>query len=229
VVSITSPANGAANLQGTVTVTASASDDKALSKAEFYVNGALKDTKNISGTQTNASFSWNTSGLSNGSYSLTVKVYDSIAQTGEHSISVAVGEGMLQIGAGAHTITIKAYDNNSQVTVKTVNFSVGVVNPEIAILSPAGGTFQKPNPIAVTGTSKSASKIEVKLVGASSGSVYSSVTLQKADFPAGLESWSASLATGSIYMSGGYKITAQAFDAAGNSTSVQSVSITVNK
>ncbi|MBN1206277.1 MAG: S8 family serine peptidase [Myxococcaceae bacterium] len=69
--SITAPAAGA-TLSGTVTVSASASDNVGVSKVEFYAGSTLLGTD----TSSPYSSSWNTSAVTNGSYSLTSKAYD---------------------------------------------------------------------------------------------------------------------------------------------------------
>jgi hypothetical protein len=74
---ITSPASGSA-VSGTVTVTASASDNVGISKVELYVNGSLSATD----TASPYSFAWNTAGLASGSYTLMVKAYDAAGNVG---------------------------------------------------------------------------------------------------------------------------------------------------
>jgi hypothetical protein len=75
--SLTAPAAGA-TLTGTVTVSANASDNVAVTRVEFYAGSALI------GTDTSApySISWNTTGVTNGSYALTSKAYDAAGNVG---------------------------------------------------------------------------------------------------------------------------------------------------
>ena len=80
--SVTSPASGA-TVSGTVTVTATASDNVGVTKIELYADGALLG----SGTTSPASVSWNTASVANGSHSLTSKAYDAAGNVG---ISAAV-------------------------------------------------------------------------------------------------------------------------------------------
>ncbi|MDA8414518.1 MAG: Ig-like domain-containing protein, partial [Desulfobacteraceae bacterium] len=85
-VAITSPTNNA-TVSGTVSVTASGSDNVGVTKVEFYVNGVLKTTD----TSTPYVYSWNTSALASGTYTLTAKAYDAagnIGQSGSVSVSV---------------------------------------------------------------------------------------------------------------------------------------------
>jgi hypothetical protein len=75
--SITAPANGA-TVSGTVSVTASASDNVGVTKVEFYLDGALKSTS----TASPYSWSWNTTTAANGSHSLVSKAYDAAGNVG---------------------------------------------------------------------------------------------------------------------------------------------------
>jgi hypothetical protein len=70
-VSITAPANGA-TVSGNVSVTASASDNVGVTKVEFYVDGALKNTD----TTSPYAWTWDSTTVANGSHSLTAKAYD---------------------------------------------------------------------------------------------------------------------------------------------------------
>lgn len=81
---ITFPANGAA-VGGTVSITASGSDNIGVTKVEFYVNGALMATD----TATPYVYSWNTSLLAAGVYTLMAKAYDAAGNVGQSS-NVAV-------------------------------------------------------------------------------------------------------------------------------------------
>lgn len=83
-VSITAPLNGA-TVVGTVSVTATASDNVGVTKVEFYLDGALKSTD----TTSPYSWSWDTTTASNGTHSLTAKAYDAALNVGT-SIAVSV-------------------------------------------------------------------------------------------------------------------------------------------
>ena len=85
-VTISSPANSA-TVSGTVSVAASASDNVGVTKVEIYINGTLKATD----TATPYTYSWDTTGTANGSYTLTAKAYDAsgnIGQTGTITVTV---------------------------------------------------------------------------------------------------------------------------------------------
>jgi len=88
--SITAPANGA-TVSGTVTVSASASDNVGVTKVEFYLDGVLKSTD----TTSPYSWSWGTTGSANGSHSLTSKAYDAAGNVGTSAaVGVTVSNGV---------------------------------------------------------------------------------------------------------------------------------------
>ena len=85
-VSLTSPANNA-TASGTVSVAANATDNVGVTKVEFYVNGALQATD----TATPYVYSWNTSALAAGTYTLMAKAYDAAGNVGQSgNVSVTV-------------------------------------------------------------------------------------------------------------------------------------------
>lgn len=74
-------------LRGTDTIFVNASDDFAISKVELYMNGSLSSTDNAAPWR----FIWDTETVSDGSYTLLVKAYDSRGQIGSSSsVSVTV-------------------------------------------------------------------------------------------------------------------------------------------
>ncbi len=84
--SISSPANGA-TVSGTVTVSASASDNVGVSRVELFVDGSLHSTD----TTSPYSFSWNTTAVSDGNHSLQTRAYDAAGNVGSSStVSVTV-------------------------------------------------------------------------------------------------------------------------------------------
>jgi hypothetical protein len=77
-----------ATVSGTINVGVTASDNVAVTKVEFYVNGALSSTV----TSPPYSFTWNTKSLSNGPCTLTAKAYDAAGNVGQSSVvTVKVG------------------------------------------------------------------------------------------------------------------------------------------
>ncbi len=84
ITSITAPANGA-NISGTTTVTATASDNVGVTRVEFYLDNVLQSTSAASPYQ----WSWNTTSASNGGHTLNSKAYDAASNVGT-SANVAV-------------------------------------------------------------------------------------------------------------------------------------------
>ena len=86
VVSIISPVNNSA-AAGTVSVSASASDNVGVTKVEFYLNGVLQ----VSDSAAPYNFSWNTAAVANGVYILSAKAYDAAGNVGQSAnVSVTV-------------------------------------------------------------------------------------------------------------------------------------------
>jgi chitinase len=84
-VAITSPVKGAA-VSGEVVIAATASDNKGVTKVEFYVNGLL--TGSVAAAP--YSYAWNTSTLPAGDYTVAAKAFDAAGNVGEAAITVAV-------------------------------------------------------------------------------------------------------------------------------------------
>jgi hypothetical protein len=92
VVSLTSPSAGS-TVTGTVSVSASASDNVGVTRVEFYANGVLQSTD----TTSPYSFSWNSTAVANGSYLLSCKAYDAAGNVGSSAnVTVAVNNGVSQ-------------------------------------------------------------------------------------------------------------------------------------
>ncbi len=79
-VSISSPTGG--NVSGTVTVSASASDNVGVARVDFYVNGGLVDTDSAAPYQ----YSWNTTSLPNGAAQLKAVAYDAAGNSTQSAI-----------------------------------------------------------------------------------------------------------------------------------------------
>jgi hypothetical protein len=78
-VAITSPAQSA-RVSGSITLSATANDNVGVTKVEFYSGSTLLGSgTNISGNTWQ--YSWNTSSVPNGNYSLTAKAYDAAGNT----------------------------------------------------------------------------------------------------------------------------------------------------
>ena len=110
-VAITSPGSGAV-LNGTVAVAASASDNTAVSRVEFEVNGVLQATS----TQAPYGFNWNTSAVANGSYSISAKAYDVAGNVG-YSQSVTVSVSYDRSAPVITSFSLPAYHNSTTVPI----------------------------------------------------------------------------------------------------------------
>ncbi len=87
---ITAPANGA-TVGGSTTVAASASDNVGVVRVEFYLDGALRSTD----TSSPYSFSWDTTGSSDGGHSIYSKAYDAAGNVGTSStVNVTVNNAL---------------------------------------------------------------------------------------------------------------------------------------
>lgn len=85
VVNITTPANGAIVPRfSNVTISATATDNAAVAKVEFYISGTLKATR----TTSPYTYVWHTPGFHNHPYTITVKAYDSSGNTATQTITV---------------------------------------------------------------------------------------------------------------------------------------------
>lgn len=84
--SITSPTAGS-TVSGTVTITASASDNVGVTQVEIYVDGALRTTD----TTSPYTWSWNTTTFANSSHTIMAKAYDAAGNMKQSSsVSVTV-------------------------------------------------------------------------------------------------------------------------------------------
>jgi subtilisin family serine protease len=84
-VTITNPEDGS-QVNGTVAIEASASDDVGVTKVEFYVDGVLKNTD----TADPYSWDWDTTTATNDSHTIEAKAYDTTGKTDSDQISVIV-------------------------------------------------------------------------------------------------------------------------------------------
>ena len=129
VVSLTAPGNNS-KVNGTVTITASASDNVGVSNVEFYLNGALLFASNV----TPYAYNWNTSSVANGIYTLTAKAYDNAGNVGQSpttSVTVlnditapTVSIGVRKASSGSSGMLAVTATANDNVGVSRVDFYV---------------------------------------------------------------------------------------------------------
>ncbi len=108
---ITAPANGA-TVSGTVSVTASASDNVGVTQVQFYIDGVLASTD----TTSPYSYSWNTTAVANGSHTIYSRASDAAGNTGTSStVTVTVSNT-----AGC-TNTADVEPNNSRTAPQVIS------------------------------------------------------------------------------------------------------------
>ncbi len=127
-VNITAPTNNS-TVDGTVTITATASDNNSVAKVEFYANGNL-----IGADETSPySMNWDTTKVEDGDFDLMAKAYDDVGNIGsDDDTSVEVDN--VSGGGGSPTITtdtftstdsedgyVKAYSGGTGKTVGTLS------------------------------------------------------------------------------------------------------------
>jgi len=125
---ISSPAAGA-TVSGTYSVTATASDNVGVTKVEFYLNGTLKATD----TTAPYLFSWDTTTVTNGAYTLTTKAYDAAGNVGQSAAVTVTVNNVASTTPPAVAITSPAANATVSGTVTvaaTATDSVGISKVE---------------------------------------------------------------------------------------------------
>ncbi len=117
-VSVAAPAADAV-VRGAAAVTAAAADDRRVDKVEFYLDGGASPIGTV--TASPWTFNWSTTGLSNGTHTLTAKAYDDAGNT-----TTSAGVTVRVSNYAAPTTAITAPANNATgltgaVTVTTSN------------------------------------------------------------------------------------------------------------
>jgi lysyl endopeptidase len=133
---LTAPAAGA-TVSGTVSVTANASDNVAVARVDFLVDG------NLAGSDTTApySFSWNTTSVANGSHTLQSRAVDTSNNVGQ---------------SAARTVTVNNVGGNAIVQLfQHCNFTGWQAN------FTAAGSFSTAQIVAAGGVNNDASSIRV--------------------------------------------------------------------
>jgi hypothetical protein len=189
-VSVTSPTAGA-SVNGTVNITATASDTSGISKVEFLVDGTLK------GTDTTAaySYSWDTSTATNGSHTITAKAYDAAGNVGTSTgVAVTVNNTTADTSAPTTSITAPAGGTSVQVGASvTINANatdnVGVTKVEFLVdnvLKSTDTTSPYSYAWSTTGVAPGAHALTVKAYDAANNVATStavSITLTSANIP----------------------------------------------
>lgn len=135
-VNITAPSNGA-TVSGTVTIAASATDNVGVTKVEFYIN----NNKVGEDTSSPYEYSWNTTGYSNGTYSLKAIAYDAAGNSAvDNDTSVTVsnvtGTTVTFNSISLDDSYVKAYANGT-------GLATGVTSGNIAIGRGSDGKYNR--------------------------------------------------------------------------------------
>jgi len=130
-VSLTGPTKNA-TANGTVTVSAIASDNVGVSMVEFYDNGLLMAAMNVAPY----SYSWNTQMVGNGSHALSARAYDTSGNMGQSgSVSVTVAN----VAAGG---LVKLTDNGQVSYYQNLSSAYNAIaNGTNVVISVQTGTF----------------------------------------------------------------------------------------
>lgn len=100
-VSVSTPANGA-NVSGTVSVSASASDNVGVTGVQFFLDSATLGAQDIASPY---SVSWNTTSISNGAHTLAARARDAAGNAATSTILVTVANAATISGQAVSSIT----------------------------------------------------------------------------------------------------------------------------
>ena len=131
-VSIDSPADSAV-VNGSVVVSASATDNIGVARVEFYLDGALQTTPPTSSSQ----WTWNTATVNDGSHTLQAKAYDAAGNVGvSPTSSVTVRNIVISLTANVYKVrNLQKVDlrwSGAPSAVVTVYRSGNVIAPDVA-------------------------------------------------------------------------------------------------
>lgn len=159
---ITSPANGS-TVSGTIPVSILASDNRAITKVDIYLDGILKASDTtapycIAGETNGACNGWDTKTLADGTYALHAKSYDAAGNTGMSStITIKVANTVALTYTGTCSVT-----GVSDTVKKGTSF-----NPLVTVRNTGTGTF--------TPSIKTTVTLGTSTVGLSGGTAFSSL------------------------------------------------------
>lgn len=154
-VTIGSPANGAI-VSGTVSISASATDNVGVTKMEILIDGALV----AQGTAATISYSWNTPNVANGAHTIQARAYDAANNVGSASISVSV-QNSTTADTTAPTVAITSPADGSTVssTVKiyvSSSDNVGVTKVDLYLDGALFGSSTSATPVFSWSTRRAA-------------------------------------------------------------------------
>ncbi len=155
VVALTSPADNSI-VYDTITVEASATDDKAVTRVEFFINNALATTV----TSSPYRFQWNTRNVVDGTYTIKAIAYDVKQNTESLPITVTVRNNGIIVtpitgfspsgpAGGSFSPASVAYTIYNPST-SSLNWSVSANEPWLTFLTPISGTLTSGSSASVT-------------------------------------------------------------------------------
>lgn len=128
-VSLTSPA-AKATVSGTVSITASASDNIGVSRVEFYLNNTIQAAVNT----VPYSYNWNTVNSTNGSYILSAKAYDAAGNIGQsNNVLVTVLNDIAPPSVSINSPINNAIVSGMVAVTATASDDVGVTKVEFYV------------------------------------------------------------------------------------------------
>ncbi len=153
VATITAPATGS-TVSGVVSVNVSASDNVAVTRVEWYLNGALVGSSPTS----SATFSWDTTASANGSYTLQALAYDAAGNVGTSAmLNVSVQNTAADTTAPAVQITSPTSGTTVLKTTKvyvTAGDNVGVTRVDLLVDGKLYSTSSSSTPVFSWNTMK---------------------------------------------------------------------------
>ncbi|MFW9996967.1 MAG: S8 family serine peptidase [Candidatus Odinarchaeota archaeon] len=138
-VSITNPVNGA-TVGGTVSVTASASDNIGVSKVEFYIDSSLVATD----TSSPYSYSWGTTAYSDASHAIKAIAYDAANNFAEDQVTVTVDNTVPPPADNELTSGVTVYSSLSgtgDTEMWFIQVEAGATNMRTVLNCPSGTDF----------------------------------------------------------------------------------------
>jgi parallel beta-helix repeat protein len=127
VVTFNSPANGAV-VSGLVNIGADASDDLAVTKVEFYIDGELDSTDTVAPYQA----AWYTTYFTKGNHTITAKAYDAIGNIGTATVTVSVNSQVTG-SPGNNDVLVKFKTGTSQTAINNIIQRLGLTTKKILL------------------------------------------------------------------------------------------------
>ena len=152
-VSLTAPANGA-TVSGTVTLSATATDNVGVVGVQFFRGGVNGTPLAAEDTAAPYSVSWNTTTVSNGTYTLTARARDAAGNTTTSTVSVTVDNspaGQTTIAVGQTPVAVavsgsRAYvANYNDSTVSVINTATNTVIQTVPVGAAPRSVTVSPN------------------------------------------------------------------------------------